>query len=734
MRRPPPFSTTTLMVKPPPSLTPSDVHDSSLSELDSISDSDWLDISASEDAGSIGIPESDRDEGDERPLSRRSYSSRSSSRDGDVDIWEGLVESTDDEALEDPPEFSLDPPPSQPHYASIDGNYAEERRVEDALNQSMVSTLSTSRASSMSASGTANHPPNRPRDLRLSFPDPLSGSNDDLLRPSEELCSSPTTVDAPQLSELSDDEELSNTPMSSPSFLLKLPTVEFEIYLYGTPPERKWSIVESLLEKWGASSNYIVSKRHPQSNSTSTYWLHPKGNLHRLSLGSAVPVIDNTETQSVSNAEPVLDKQSLAIVFLPTYLPSLPSHTLFLPVIASAFHELAADGLDEHERQVYEQQWSIFKVPKNKHLFPRAATVLAEIDVNCMKTSEVAQAFEPLQPLRRKILRGIKNQVAATPALTIVAILSIVLGYVVSRFMPLPVVTSPFVEKADSTPVIKPAVNLSEHLATSFVAPMSSAISVSSVRDISVVIASTSPSSLSTVPASRRGSLMGTEELRVHNDKAMNSPAASSSKSLIISQQSPSLISEVPIRSKALAVFHQAIEQTSSVPTETASSVTTRSRTEAMYSLSTRLASSLSEMFNVKVLAGVLRADMKELLDALDELLGALSAQVASAVHVTEGLRDQLRRRNQHAQQKARALREKGERIMTSLSERARGHVARARSQARALKDAISTEVVTACKKHQERGLIRKMRDRQRGQSRKLRHGMRRVAKGRMGF
>jgi len=702
--------------------------------LDSISDSDWLDISASEDAGSIDILESDRDEADERPSSRRSYSSRSSSRDGDVDIWEGLVETTDDEALEDPPEFSLGPPQNQPHFPSTDGNSAEERRVEDALNQSMVSTLSTSRASSMSASGTANHPPNRPRDLRLSFPDPLSGSKDDLLRSHEELCSSPTTVDAPQLSELSDDEELPNTPVSTPSLLLKLPIVEFEIYLYGTPPERKWSIVESLLEKWGASSNYIVSKRHAQSNSTSTYWLHPKGNLHRLSLGSAVPVIDNTEAQSVSNPEPVLDKQSLAIVFLPTYLPSLPSHTLFLPVIASASRELAADGLDEHERQVYEQQWSIFKVPKKQHLFPRAATILAEIDINRMEVSEVVQAFEPFQPLRRKILRGIKNQVATTPALTIVAILSIVLGYVVSRFMPLPVATAPFAEKADSTSVIKPAVNFSEHLATSFVTPMSSALSVSSIRDVSVVIASTSTSSLSTVPASRRGPLMGTEELRVHNDKPMNTPVASSSKSLIISQQSPSLKSEAPIRSKALAVFHQAIEQTSSVPTETASSVTTRSRTEAMYSLSTRLASSLSEMFNVKVLAGVLRADMKELLDALDELLHALSAQVASAVHVTEGLREQLRRRNQHAQQKARALREKGERIVSSLGERARDHVARARSQARALKDAISTEVATACKKHQEGGLVWKMRERQRSQSRKLRHGIRRVAKGRMGF
>jgi len=154
-----------------------------------------------------------------------------------------------------------------------------------------------------------------------------------------------------------------------------------------------------------------------------------------------------------------------------------------------------------------------------------------------------------------------------------------------------------------------------------------------------------------------------------------------------------------------------------------------------MYSLSTRLTSSLAEIFNVKALAGVLRADMKELLDALDELLQALSAQVASAVHATEGLRGQLRRRNQHAQRKARMLREKGGRMVSSLGKRARGHVARARSQARAMKDAISAEVATVSKKHQEHaGLIRKMRERQRGQSRKLRHGVRGLAKGCMGF
>jgi hypothetical protein len=70
---------------------------------------------------------------------------------------------------------------------------------------------------------------------------------------------------------------------------------------------------------------------------------------------------------------------------------------------------------------VFEQQWNIFNVPKKLHLFPGSATILTADEVDRIEASEVARAFEPLQPfqpLRRKVLRGIKNQVATTPAMT----------------------------------------------------------------------------------------------------------------------------------------------------------------------------------------------------------------------------------------------------------------------------------------------------------------------------
>jgi signal recognition particle GTPase len=207
---------------------------------------------------------------------------------------------------------------------------------------------------------------------------------------------------------------------------------------------------------------------------------------------------------------------------------------------------------------------------------------------------------------------------------------------------------------------------------------------------------------------------------------------SSESRSLVVVQQSPSSLSEIPIRSKAVAVFQQAVEQATTTPTET--STLAKTRAETMYSLSTRLASSLSDMFNVKVLAGALRADMMELLDALDELLRAINAQAAAALRITEGLRDKLRRRNQHAQQKARTIREKGEQVVSSLGERARSHVAHAQSRARALKEVITMDVADVYWKRHGREFVQKMRERQRRQSRKLRHGMRRMTKGRMGF
>ncbi|EEB91377.1 hypothetical protein MPER_10268 [Moniliophthora perniciosa FA553] len=148
-----------------------DHHPFSMSDFDTFSDSDWLDVASSResDIDSLSNPDSDRVDVASTSLSRRSSFSSGSSRDGDVDAWEGFVEDTPEEAtirdIGDHPSSleSRDRHPTEAHEDS-----AEERRVLDGLEQSLISTLSASRSSSHDS--TVH---NSLRDLRLSFPDAL---------------------------------------------------------------------------------------------------------------------------------------------------------------------------------------------------------------------------------------------------------------------------------------------------------------------------------------------------------------------------------------------------------------------------------------------------------------------------------------------------------------------------------------------------------------------------------
>jgi hypothetical protein len=56
----------------------------------------------------------------------------------------------------------------------------EDQKVKDALDQSMVSTLSTSRSGSFGRSSMTSPRPRK--DIRLSFPDPIASTTDDIRR------------------------------------------------------------------------------------------------------------------------------------------------------------------------------------------------------------------------------------------------------------------------------------------------------------------------------------------------------------------------------------------------------------------------------------------------------------------------------------------------------------------------------------------------------------------------
>ncbi len=254
-----------------------------MSELDRNSDSDWLDISSgrgSDDNDSLSDQDSDCDGISSVPSrSRRSSFGTESSMGGDVEAWEGFISDSGDEAVD--ALTRLYPAPLQIALGSepvviglvpnttefIDPTIAEEdKRVKEALDQSFVGTLTASRSSASGLHESTTH--TSIHDLRLSFPDPLTSSRDELIRSYEDV--TPPVPDAvnPLTEDNVDVVELpapipSSLPLGDPGFLSTTPEVphheikvfehnygrELDIILYGTSSEIKWTLVKQLLQK-----------------------------------------------------------------------------------------------------------------------------------------------------------------------------------------------------------------------------------------------------------------------------------------------------------------------------------------------------------------------------------------------------------------------------------------------------------------------------------------------------
>lgn len=258
-----------------------------MSELDSLSDSDWLDIASgrdSEDNDSLSDQESsDRDEISSMPRSRRSSISNDDSLSSDVEAWEGFVSDSGDESSEAvigmypasiPSPLGAEPiaigfDPSMPQ-ANLEVTEEEDKRVREALDQSFVGTLNAS-SRLVNASAVA-HPQSAHtsiRDLRLSFPDPLTSSRDELNR-SYETVASPTETSISSSTDNDNDETVPEhslstfPPIEDPGLLSTTPEVQhhevqhpefeektaadLEIVLYGTSSEVKWRFVQDLIQ------------------------------------------------------------------------------------------------------------------------------------------------------------------------------------------------------------------------------------------------------------------------------------------------------------------------------------------------------------------------------------------------------------------------------------------------------------------------------------------------------
>lgn len=97
----------------------------------------------------------------------------------------------------------------------------------------------------------------------------------------------------------------------------------------------------------------------------------------------------------------------------------------------------------------------------------------------------------------------------------------------------------------------------------------------------------------------------------------------------------------------------------------------------------------------MKALIEVVRHDLKELMEALDELMCAIGRQTniikEQSRSKAQVLRELLQYRNARAREKARDLREKGEHLVLSAAERLKERAYIARVKAKSLRDNLMT-------------------------------------------
>ncbi|KAI6039191.1 hypothetical protein EDC04DRAFT_2568814 [Pisolithus marmoratus] len=655
------------------------------SEPETFSDSDWLDISGtdreSDDNDSIFSSSRDTDhEHASRSRSRQSSLSYGSSRDGDIDVWEGMIEDSADEALPDqalvPPPVSLYPhEESHPVIHANEETSLEEQRVNEGLDQSMVSTLSSSRSSSLHASTLHNSV----RDLRLSFPDPITSSREELKESSYEdigSCSEASQpsdiIPVPQQAE----EETPATREVAPVQDSVLPAgtspaSEFNITLYGYPTPSRWSVVTSLLEKVaeGAGVTITVSGEDSSVRQFSATTHSDKLFPHIITVTDKIDHGYPAEGPSLTHSTPF---PSLSIVYMPFRPPHLPEPAFYLPVVA-------APALDDLSMpySFSEQLWSFSDIPERRalRLTPGASAVVDERDIDNLDPIAAYRAFHRIWSSNKKpIGRASINDLRCLAMMSIFsAIMSLVFGIMApSAFMtvsrmtsiiPTPAATS---GSSTSTSILQLLLPAAER-AREIIPPAVESPTTAPGHDFSLPVFRAELTSVSIpcthTPAIRRMSPYTLHERLSQPKDLVLRPTVS----ILVPESQQKSVSVVP--STTTGQYHS-----SASTTATTSSLTL---------------SSAPNIINeyMPIISATIANDVQVILDALDALVQAISRQVHTFVSETallvqrsvssveenvkklESVKDALYARNSRARKQAKQLTERGAKWLFEATE-----------------------------------------------------------------
>ncbi|KAF8632197.1 hypothetical protein AX15_001963 [Amanita polypyramis BW_CC] len=645
-----------------------DDHDhlpSSASEQDSLSDSDWLDVVSSRESDDNDSLASDHDEIPSASLSRRSSMSLGSSREGDVDAWEGFVVDSGDELSPHmyPVPPTLSGPPQLERLCSspaIEDNQdtVEDERIREGLEQSLISTLSASRSSSAAHSASTH---TSLHDLRLSFPDPLTSSKDnlDLPRPGTpplvELATEVTSVEPLDTitSEL-EQPELPGTLVTTPEIVQSSKhDADIDIILYGSSPASKWSLIEELLRK-AASYTHRTLLRTAPSADTDCFCFEIQAEGARL---NKIAVHDCTQGPPIYSTSSNSDRPSLAVVFLPSpTLHALPEHTFYLPITIDSND--TDDAGDTSARDGAESVWTSLSVPVSKTLRLGSHSPSRILSSSEIQKLDSYRAHRVLQRLvlhtKKQTVKTLSDHLSSVPAVTFFALMSIVMSFAINTVFKPPGPTPTSANKAQTVSDAWSVTNTQLNSSTTL--QCGNALMASSLKDFALAVIHPSGTSLSIA-----------SQLSVTSQPSYSKAMAHSGS------QSPAQLANTA----STEIILRAVPATSRPSVSVACPIAERKERDVPPSsaLSIRMANSVSEVFETTFKAAIdaVRNDLQELYDAMDDLMRAIQAQTKKAmeksVDAAQVIRSEVMYRNERARDKAREIKEKSEQFIQVASE-----------------------------------------------------------------
>ncbi|KAH6913075.1 hypothetical protein BKA70DRAFT_1096781 [Coprinopsis sp. MPI-PUGE-AT-0042] len=688
-----------------------------MSELDSWSDSDWLDVAdghESEDNESISS----------RDTTSRSHSRRSSiSSRGDVEAWEGYVDSSDEApsaavgtypsplalvGSADSQRMPLDLIPD----IETEQEQAEDERVKEALDQSLIGTLNTSRTSA-TGQHTSGH--TSVRDLRLSFPDPLTSSRNELNGSYEDVSQSETALSDAEgkeqpASQPVTEQVLATDPVKevieTPATAADPTNVDLEIHLYGSSTEYKWTFVQDLLQRFAdVSGQFIVKPLESSEGLVRSAVLEDDDEDSKVPFRN-VTIYDRTEDNHVPEAMYESELPSLGIIFLPTIrLPALSMHSLYLPVLAKNDILGMAYNSEYALRSAAEDDWDMLMIPAFKRFPVKEVTksiVATPAGIRDAESSEIRDSIEALLVgTNRKQLSKPSENSNSVNAVKLLALVSLVVGLAYN---------TPF--QSSSPPAPTKTVGLVSHNTTWLsisAAPNQStshqlyhskgaAHLVTSVKDMALSVYNPGTTSLS----------LTTERI-----KALT-PASSQTPALLSCVTCNSALLAVKTTTKEVAELKSTPSALEECPSSSASSERPDDAAPAVTqaaehveettskALGLKFVDSLSEVLGVttQALTKAVYEDGSELFESLDDIMSTLRTHTDEIIKQSKGkaraleehlntASEVLQARNDRARSRAKEIKKLGEEFLSYAGDHVKERTNIARRRARHIRQSV---------------------------------------------